>query len=102
MTCREIVEFLMRYLDGELPPEQAAVFAAHLGDCPQCEAYLETYRQTVQLSRLACAARDEEAPCADMPEALVRAVVAASRKGLQEELTTEAQRHREEKKREEK
>ncbi|MCC6361642.1 MAG: zf-HC2 domain-containing protein, partial [Phycisphaerales bacterium] len=31
MTCKELAEFLMDYLDGELPAETRAVFDRHLG-----------------------------------------------------------------------
>jgi anti-sigma factor RsiW len=78
MTCQEIIDFLMRYLDGELADEERRILEEHLGECPPCVAYLETYRQTIQVSRCACAAREN--PCEEIPEALVKAIVAACRK----------------------
>ena len=30
MTCRDVVEFLMDYLSAELPPDDRALFDAHL------------------------------------------------------------------------
>jgi len=30
LSCRELVEFLMEYCDGELPPEQREYFEKHL------------------------------------------------------------------------
>ena len=38
MTCEELIEYLMRYLDGELPPAEAARFEKHLYACPACDA----------------------------------------------------------------
>lgn len=78
ITCRELVDFLMAYLDGELPAEQRASFEAHLQACPQCEDYLESYRTTVALGQsLRCGAEDVPS---EVPEALVRAVLAARKK----------------------
>jgi anti-sigma factor RsiW len=72
MTCREVVEYLMAYLDGELPEAERLVFEEHLAECPDCVHYLETYRETVRLGRDAC--RGEDGP---VPEDLVRAILAA-------------------------
>ena len=77
MTCQEILDFLMMYLDGELPPEEAAQFEQHLGVCPACIEYLKTYQETIRLERAACA--EDDAPCKDVPEELVRAILAARR-----------------------
>ncbi|MGI9591427.1 MAG: anti-sigma factor family protein [Myxococcota bacterium] len=78
MTCREFVDFLMAYDDGELPESQRSLFEQHMTDCPPCVTYLETYRETARLGRLC---RDPDGPVPeDAPEDLVRAVLAA-RKG---------------------
>jgi anti-sigma factor RsiW len=76
ITCRELVEFLHRYLDGELGRRRRAVFDAHLGACEECAAYLRDYETTVRLGREAFAAADAPVPD-DVPEDLVRAVLAA-------------------------
>jgi anti-sigma factor RsiW len=76
MTCRELIEFLMDYLDGELGPEERARFDAHLAECPMCVAYLETYQQAVRLGKAVLAPPGEEVP-AEVPDDLVRAVLAA-------------------------
>jgi anti-sigma factor RsiW len=80
MTCRELTDFLGAYLDGELSDEVRRRFEEHLAACPECAAYLETYRGTVKLARDAF--RDPDAPVpADVPEDLVKAILAARRKG---------------------
>jgi anti-sigma factor RsiW len=75
LTCREFVEFLMAYLSGELPAEQRAVFEEHLRDCRCCTTYLRTYEQTVDIEKIACGCCDP--PPADVPEDLIRAILAA-------------------------
>mgnify|MGYP002626349457 CR=1 FL=1 len=77
MTCQEFVEFLMAYLDEELPGRQRTVFEGHLEDCPPCKVYLDTYRETVELGRRVC--DGDAAPPEDVPESLVRAILAARR-----------------------
>jgi anti-sigma factor RsiW len=71
ITCRELADFLMAYLDGELPVAAAASFEAHLAACPSCVRYMESYRRTIELERLA------RQDVAAMPEELVRAILAA-------------------------
>ena len=39
MTCRDVVEFLMNFLDGELPEQERARFEEHLCCCPPCVTY---------------------------------------------------------------
>jgi anti-sigma factor RsiW len=78
MTCRELVEFLMDYLDGQLSEPERSSFEEHLGECPDCAAYLVSYREAVRLGKEACAAGDTIP--AEVPEDLVRAVVAARRR----------------------
>jgi anti-sigma factor RsiW len=79
LTCREIADFLMAYEDGELSDEVRGEFDAHLAVCPDCVAYLESYRATVALGKQAFA--DADAAAADqVPEELVQAVLAARRR----------------------
>lgn len=75
MTCQELAEFVLDYLDGQLAPDERARFDEHLALCPACVIYLDTYQRTVALAR-AAARVDEPAPPA-MPEELVHAILAA-------------------------
>jgi anti-sigma factor RsiW len=75
LTCREFVEFLATYLSGELSAGRLAVFNAHLATCPPCVSYAKTYAEAVRLGK--AAARDDEPAPADVPEALIRAILAA-------------------------
>ena len=75
LTCGELIDFLAAYVAGGLSPEQRATFDAHLAECPECVGYLRTYQDTVILAK-GTFARDDTLP-ADVPEKLVRAILAA-------------------------
>jgi predicted anti-sigma-YlaC factor YlaD len=77
LTCRELVEFLDRYLAGELPSEEAARFEHHLALCPACVAWARSYDRTAALARMAFGEGD--AAAADVPDELVLAILAATR-----------------------
>lgn len=51
ITCRELVELLLDFLDNELPEARRQHIEDHLQFCPPCLAYLETYKVTIQLTR---------------------------------------------------
>ena len=76
MTCREFAEFIAHYLASELPPAQQEAFDRHLSLCTNCARYLEQYRRTTELSRLAFD-QDEASLPADVPEELVEAILRA-------------------------
>jgi len=79
LTCKQLMDFLMAYLDGELPDDQRAVFEEHLAICTQCVDYLDTYKKTVELAAGAWC-DDDELP-GDVPEDLVQAILAPRRRG---------------------
>ena len=79
MTCRELIGFLADYLSGELPAEERRLFEEHLADCPDCVAYLETYEATIRLGKDAFPGVQDRG-CADAPEELVVAILAARRR----------------------
>ena len=76
LTCRDIADFLLAYLDGELPPEPRVAFEAHLGECDVCVRYLRDYQETVRLSRAALREPDD---AEGAPPQLVRAILASRR-----------------------
>ena len=47
LVCREFVELVTDYLDGELPDAERARFEAHLAECDGCAGYLEDTRRLV-------------------------------------------------------
>ena len=51
VTCQQLIDFLMSYLDNELPAGQRAEFDRHMAACPSCVDYVKTYEKTVSLAR---------------------------------------------------
>jgi len=70
ITCRQVIEFIVDYLDGSLSAEDLRQFQRHLAVCESCVVYLQTYEQTLRLAR-------DTGEELDLPEDLVAAVLAA-------------------------
>ena len=54
-TCKDSVELLLEYLDGDLSGELTAKLEAHLGGCAPCEDFMKSYKATPALCRKALA-----------------------------------------------
>ncbi len=78
MTCKELIEFLMDYVDEELPAGEREHFEDHLGQCDECTTYLASYRETIRLGKMICQPNRDELP-SDVPDDLVQAILAARR-----------------------
>jgi anti-sigma factor RsiW len=76
LTCRALVGLLADYLAGDLATAERIALEGHLVACPECLAYVRTYRATVLAAREVC--RDDDLT-PDVPDALVQAIVAARR-----------------------
>ena len=50
-THAEVREFLLHYLEHELPLLKQLQFRLHLLLCPRCTAYLRQYRASVELAQ---------------------------------------------------
>ena len=46
--CRELLDQLSEYLDGELDVSACREVEGHMEDCPPCQAFLESLRRTVE------------------------------------------------------
>jgi anti-sigma factor RsiW len=79
MTCRELADFLMDYVSGELPAGVRSRFDEHLSLCPNCVAYVASYKATVELGRRAFQDDDADASL-EAPDDLVQAILAARRR----------------------
>ena len=76
ITCRELVDFLDDYLEGQLGGQALIEFNNHLAGCPPCVAYMQTYRDSVRLGRAALTRSEADAP-PGVPEQLVAAILSA-------------------------
>ena len=75
ITCRELIDFLDRYVDGELSAPMAAKFEEHLAVCDACVEYLHSYRETIRLAGEAW--REDEIAIEDVPSQLIDAILSA-------------------------
>jgi anti-sigma factor RsiW len=48
ITCKQVTSLILDYLSGELSRQQARTFELHLFICPDCVAFLNTYKKTVE------------------------------------------------------
>lgn len=79
LSCKELDEFVVDYLENVLPAGQRRRFELHLRICQDCRRYLEAYKRTVALVGQT-AFHDLEEPVSDrVPEGLVKAILAARR-----------------------
>ena len=74
ITCREFEEFVLRYVEGELPARQAKTFEWHLRICRECREYLAAYERSIEIGKAAFGSPDEPLPD-DVPEDLIKAVL---------------------------
>jgi len=76
MTCQELADFILDYVEGNLSDLELSTFEKHLEVCPSCIAYLKSYKTTrMVLDDLCCEARDD-VPC-EVPEDLINAILKA-------------------------
>ena len=78
LTCKELDERTVDYVDGALPATTRWKFKLHLLLCAACRRYLRAYHLTMRL----CAESVHDPDCPDqgeIPEALVDAIVSAGR-----------------------
>jgi anti-sigma factor RsiW len=50
ISCKEMVDLIMDYLDNNLDDEAAKAFDMHIEGCEDCHAFLNTYKKTVSLT----------------------------------------------------
>ncbi len=78
ITCAQFEDFIVAYLDGELTKEELRIFRRHLLVCRDCKRYLADYERAMKCVK---DMSDEiKSDLADVPEDLVRAVLAARQK----------------------
>jgi anti-sigma factor RsiW len=50
IVCQQAVELVTDYLEGVLSRRERRRFESHLRGCPNCSAYLEQIRMTIELT----------------------------------------------------
>lgn len=76
ITCREFEDFVLSYLDGELPDRQRSVFEWHMRICRECRDYLAAYKRAEELGRAVLPSPNDPLP-KDVPEDLINAILDA-------------------------
>lgn len=76
ITCKEFEDFVLAYLDNELPDKQRSIFEWHLRFCRECRDYLAAYRRTVEIAQVVMSEPNAAIP-EDVPEDLVKAILEA-------------------------
>jgi predicted anti-sigma-YlaC factor YlaD len=76
LSCQEICAFLCDFVDGTLSGPSKAAFDAHVAQCAPCKQYLDTYAQTILLSKRCCCPKLQPPP--PLPEDMIRAIVQAA------------------------
>jgi len=77
LTCRELADFILDYLDGGLAGDVRERFEHHLSLCSNCRRYIAAYEKTVALGRRAFEDEDSSAAQAGVPEDLINAILAS-------------------------
>jgi anti-sigma factor RsiW len=53
ISCQQLIDYCLDYIEGDLPEGEQTSFRRHLGQCPDCVTFFETYRRTPDVSRSA-------------------------------------------------
>ncbi len=51
LSCQQVNQFILDYLDGEMDDPTRIAFEAHLQNCPNCRLFVDQYRETTRLVR---------------------------------------------------
>jgi anti-sigma factor RsiW len=51
LTCEKETALIADYLASVLSPGSLAAFENHLAECPDCKAFLQTYKKTIEITR---------------------------------------------------
>ncbi len=50
LICRDVVENIIDYIDAELDYRTLEELEKHLDECPECEAFVKTYKRMLMLT----------------------------------------------------
>jgi anti-sigma factor RsiW len=75
LTCKEFDDFMVDYLDGNLPAWQTFMCWLHVKMCRACAQFVNEYRRTMKLGKTAFENSEDEVPDS-VPEELIKAALA--------------------------
>lgn len=78
LTCRQVEEFLMDYLERRLGFWKTLQFRLHLLMCPDCSKYFQEYKNTIALGKTVFENPDDEA-AGNVPDELLEAIIRATK-----------------------
>ncbi len=79
MSCKEVEEFLMDYLEGNLGFCTRVRFRLHILMCPDCPKYIQEYKNTVVLGKSMFDHLDDES-IENVPEEIIHAILSIKKK----------------------
>ncbi|HLE26146.1 MAG TPA: zf-HC2 domain-containing protein [Thermodesulfobacteriota bacterium] len=50
VMCKDVVENIMEYIDAELDDKTLEELEKHLDECPECQAFVRTYKKMLELT----------------------------------------------------
>ena len=77
-SCEEYDQFIADYIEGSLSEKQRLELEYHLDRCEACVRYIQDYKKTIDVSQAAFQGLDSVKD--EMPEALIKAILEASKK----------------------
>ena len=78
LTCRQVEQFLLDYLEGQVSLWTWCKFRYHLLLCDDCRQYLQDYRNAVALGRRIFADPDDEA-VGKVPDEILSAILKSTK-----------------------
>jgi len=75
LTCKEFDEFMMNYLEGDLPVWQKYMCWLHIKMCRECAYFVRQYHRVVALGQNTFDFPDDPVPDS-VPEDLIKAALA--------------------------
>lgn len=72
LTCKEVDSFLYDFHEGNLTYVEKIKFKLHLSMCPECQAYVKSYKNTIRRSQ---SAFTKQEPIEKIPEELIDVIL---------------------------
>ena len=76
MTCEQLVDLLVDYVEGDLDEQRAHQAETHTRTCPDCDHFVRTYQETIRVAERALTQALPEEARAAMEERLRTAIAA--------------------------